>query len=540
VSSQVKELGLGDYINLVARRWRWLVGTLIVGLALVAAFTFTRDEVYQSRTDVLILTEASTGQFAFEPDVEERLMRSSVTELQLMYGQKYLQSTTEGIGYEPTLEYVLLAPVESNEKNVGSVIRVISSESNPQLAQISAQVFATLYVADRTADDLRDVTRGRDVSTQLRDDLEARREEIRKPIVELRSQRSRTIDPNVIRELDEQIDQLEIDSSASLTSLNQQIGAINASLVGLEQAIVSIEADNVATRIINDAFLPVNPVSPNVPRNLIFGAIAAFLLGLLLATVRELLDSRANDASELASLTDTPVIAAVPLLARDRSRPGGVRSFADLVDKQTDPYRSLLDSVWLSGTSQRVKVIAVTGVRPGVGGTQTAVNIAQAQARSGAAVCLVDADFGHPDALTRLGVQAEGMGLADLLSGRSVLDDAITSTDIDRLDVLGAGMVDRWTADYLRSQRLGDLFTAMGDRYELIVVDTSSISGLSDSRTVAAHCDGVIVVYDEASSKRDDVVTAVEVLRSAHARPVGLVANRSGARQQIHLADSST
>jgi capsular exopolysaccharide synthesis family protein len=540
VSSQVKELGLGDYVSLLARRWRWLVGTFVVGLTLVAAFTFTRDEVFQSRTDILILTETSTGQFAFEPEVEERLTRSPVTELQLMYGQKYLEAAAEGIDYTPTLEFVLLAPTDSSDLSDGSVLRVISSESNPQLAQVSAQVFSTLYVRDRNADDLRDVTRGRDVATDLRDSLDARRAEIRAPILELRRQRATTIDPNVVLELDAQIQQLEADSAASLNSLNLQISAVNENLVGLEQAIASLESDNQATRIINDAFLPKNPVSPDVPRNLIFGAIAALLLGLLLATVRELLDSSAKDASELATLADTPIIAAVPQLKRDRSKPGGLKSFADLPDEQTDPYRTLLDSVWLSGNSKRVKTIAITAVRPGLGSTQTAVNMAQAQARSGAAVCLVDASFARPDVLARLGLKADGPGLADLLSDRCVLDDAITSTTIGELDVVGAGLVDRWTADYLRSQRLGDLFAAMGERYELIIVDTSSISALGDSRTVAAQCDGVVVVYDEAASKRDEVVTAVDVLRSAHARPIGLVANRSGSRQQIHLADSST
>jgi polysaccharide biosynthesis transport protein len=540
VSSQVNELGLGDYVGLLARRWRWLVGTFLVGMTLVAAFTFTRDEVYQSRTDVLILTEASSGQFSFEPDVELRLTRSAVTELQLMFGQKYLQATADAIGYEPSLEFVLLAPTDSSKVGDGSVIRIISSESNAQLAQVSAQAFATLYVDARNADDLADVTRGRDVSNQIRDDLEARRTEIRQPIQELRAQRATTLDPRVVLELDAQIDQLEADAAASLNSLNQQISAVNASLVGLEQAIASLGSDNVATRIINDAFLPANPVAPNVPRNLIFGTLASLLLGLLCATLRELLDNRANDASELASLTDTPIIAAIPQLKRDRSRPGGLSPFSELSEDQTDPYRALLDSIWLSGTSKRVKTIAVTAVRTGVGSTQTAVNMAQAQARSGAAVCLVDASFGQPDTLARLGLREDGPGLADLLSDRCAIDDAMTKTEIDRLDVVGAGLVDRWTADHLRSQRLGDLFSKLGERYELIVVDTSSINGLSDSRTVAAQCDGVVVVYDENSSKRDDVVAAVEVLRSAHARPVGLVANRSDARRQIHLADSST
>lgn len=539
MSSQVKELGLGDYVNLLTRRWRWLIGAFVIAMALVSAFTFTREQVYQSRSDILVLTPTSTGQFAFEPDVETRLSRNAIAELQLIVGQRYLIAATDLLGYEPTLQFFLLAPPDSAKLNESSVIRILSFESSPERAQNSAQAFASIYVADRQADDLRDITDARSVAVELRGDLDARRVAIRAPILELRQQRAATVDDIVRQDLAQQIDQLESDSSASINSLTQQISAVNTEIVNLDQTIASLESGKAATRTINDAFLPLNPVSPDVPRNLLFGGIAALLIGLLLAALRELLDSSAGNASELATLSDTPVIAAVPQLRRSRGQPGGVTPFADLVDAESGPYRALLDSVWLSGNGRRVKTIAVTAVSTGLGSTQTAVNMAQAQARSGTSVCLIDTDFGNPSVMARLGRQESGPGLADLLSERCVLDDALSSTDIAGVDVIGVGTVDRWTADYLRSQRLGDLFTTLGERYTMIVVDTSSISGLSDSRTVASQCDGVVVVYDETLSKRDDVVNAIDVLRSAHARPVGLVSNRSGGRQQIHPADSS-
>ncbi len=538
MSSQVKELELGDYVNLVGRRWRWIVGTVVVGLALVAAFTFTRDEVYQSRTDLIVLTPNSTGQFAFEPRVEERLVRSSLVELQLMAGQVYLRDAEAQLGYEPNITFNLIDSANPRDPSDSSVIRMTARESSAARAQASAQAFADNYVARRTADDLRDITEGRDLAGQLRTDLEEQRLELRRPILELQAERAASLDPAVIEELTIQIDRLENDSRASVQAISQQIGVVNANIVELDQAINSLDRGNSATRVINDAFLPQAPVSPNVPRNLMLGTVVALLLGLLLATLRELLDTSAGDATELATLADTPIIASVPLLARDRSQPGGVRRFASLTNDQASPYRVLLDSVWLSGNGTRIKTVAVTSVKSGLGSTQTAVNMAQAEARRGAAVCLVDADFDDPELLERLGLDDSGPGLADILSDRCTLNDAITPTDVTELDVLGAGLVDQWASNYLRSNRLSEVLGALSSRYELIIVDTASISGLAEARTVASQCDGVVVVYDEAVSKRDDVVNAVGVLRSAHARPLGLVSNRSTVRQQIHIGES--
>lgn len=537
MSQQVKELGLDDYVGLAAKRWRWIVGAVIIGTTLVAAFTLTRDEEFLSRADILVLTEESQGQFSFDPVVEERLIRSPLAELQLMLAQRYYRSATEAIGYVPELEFTILAGANPKEPTESSVLRVISRESSPERAQQSAQVFVDTYVALRNGEDLADVTQGRQLALDLLDDVEERRNALRQPILDLQRERRQSDDPVRIQELNDEIDRLDASTNGAISTLNNQIGAVNTDLVGLEQAINSLDAGSAATRVINDAYLPLDPVSPDVPRNLILGFIVSVLLGLLLATLRELLDSGASDPSELASMADTPIIAAVPPLRKDRSAPGGVLPFSLLPEDQASSYRVLLDSMWLSGNG--ICSVAVTAARPGLGSTQTAVNMAQAEARRGVAVCLVDADFSHPSVLQRLGVESDGPGLADLLHDRCVLDDAITPTDVSKLDVVGAGFVDRATLDQLRSRRFGDLLEELQKRYELIVVDTSSVSALVDSRTVASQCDGVIVVYDHTLARRD-VVTAVEVLRAAHARPVGLVSNRSNTRQQIHLVDAST
>lgn len=536
MSSQVKELELGDYVNLIKRRWRWIAATFVVGVVLVAAFTFTRDEAYRSRADILVLTDNSTGQFTFDPEVEDRLVRNSIAELQVMNSQQFIVSAEQTLGYEPNVNFDLLGSVTGRAED-SSVIRVTSSESTPERAAASAQTFSELYVAQRTAGDLRDITEGRDLALELREDLDARRVALRAPVLELRADRNASLDPAVIQELTTQIDEIEADTAGALNSINQQIGAVNADLVLLEQAIASLETGNSATILINDAFLPSAPSSPNVPRNLLLGAVAALLLGFFLATLRELLDSGAGDATELATLAETPIIASVPTLKSARSEPGGVMPFAELSHDQSSPYRALLDSVWLSQNGSPVSSVAVTAVGVGQGGTQTSVNLAQAEARRGAAVCIVDADFARPGVAERLGLSRPDLGLADLLADRCIIDDVITPTEVSGLDLVGAGGVDRATPDHLRSTRLGDLLAELIERYEFVVVDTPSISGLVDSRTIASQCDATVVVYDEGRSKRDDVVDAVEILRAARANPVGLVSNRSYTRRQIHLAD---
>ena len=536
MANQARELSLGDYVGVAKRRWPWIVGTFVIGLGLVAVFTLTRDQVYTSRADVLLLTETSAGQFSFEPAVEQRLERSSIAELQVAVGQKYLVSATDALGYVPDVELSLVPSANANDPSSSSVLRVVGSGSSADVAMTSAQVFADTYVTTRTAEDVEDLQAASALSDEQIASLQARRDEIEAPVAELRSQRLEATDPAAAALLDAQISSQEATTRSALASIDEQLAVVSAEAVELDQTLSALDGGVTAARILNPAYLPEAPTSPDVPRNLLLGAVVALVLGLLLATLRELLDAGASDAHELASAAETPVIAAVPRLRRDRGAPGGVVPFSELPDEQSSPYRVLLDSVWLSQNGRAIRTVAVTAVRTGLGSTQTAVNMALAEARRGVDVCLVDADFSAPAVERRLGLSTHETGLADLLAGRSDLDVAVALTETPGLDVIGPGRVDRSTPDHLRSARLGDLLTELRSRYELVVVDTPSISGMAGSRTVASQCDGVVVVYDHASSKRDDVVTAVDVLRSAKARPIGLVSNRSSVDQQIHLS----
>lgn len=531
MTGQVTELGLADYVHAVRRRWRWLLGVLVICVGLVSAFVFTKEPVYQSDADVLILTEGSTGLFPLEQTVELQLLRNPLSELQLATSQQYKRAVFEKLGGGSDVEISLVTTPGAGDIENSSVIRFDATGSTAQKAGTAAQTYAETYIELRNQDDIRAAQNGLSVTTDLLADLTDQLATVQAPIVERRNERIGTEDPIRLDQLNREIADLEADSQSTINALTTQINDVGRQVIDFEQAVASLESRDAASRVLNAAQLPSEPISPDIPLSLGASVLVGLVLGLLLAGFRELLDTGAQNPTELAELADAPVIASIPQLSKQRSARGGVMPFDQLPPVQAGAYRVLLNSLWFNSNGSRPRSVAVTSVREGIGSSQTAVNLAQAEARRGVDVLLIDADFANPTVLERLGLLDEGAGLADLLSSRCGVEDAIRATGIDNLHVIGTGSVDKTTPDRLRSNRLQSLIGEIEPRYELIVVDTPPTTGVVDSRAVASQCDGVVVVYDPNSSKRRDVADATDTLRSAKAHVVGLVSNRTRLRR---------
>jgi len=75
-----------------------------------------------------------------------------------------------------------------------------------------------------------------------------------------------------------------------------------------------------STKIIDYAKVPVQPVSPNVSRNCVLGAMMGVVVALVYLTLRFLLDVRIKDEEDLNMLFDVPVLAQIPAFLPEGSR----------------------------------------------------------------------------------------------------------------------------------------------------------------------------------------------------------------------------
>ncbi len=94
--------------------------------------------------------------------------------------------------------------------------------------------------------------------------------------------------------------------------------AIANSLTAVFQREVKeiMKMDNV--QIIDEAPLPLTPVSPNRPRNLVLGILVGLMLGFGIAILIEYLDRSIKSEEQITELIGIPVLASVPRIAREQ------------------------------------------------------------------------------------------------------------------------------------------------------------------------------------------------------------------------------
>src|SRR3954467_15936319 len=144
-----------------------------------------------------------------------------------------------------------------------------------------------------------------------------------------------------------------------------------------------------------------------------------------------------------------------------------------------------------------MQVTAVVNQKGGVGKTTTTINIGRALARVGRRVLLIDID--EQGALTFHFLGADGDDLASLYDvigshAKTPLADAITSTDVDQIDVMPANddlallNNDLVVAGVGRETRSSQALTTVADDYDDILIDCPpSLPRLTVNALVAAH-----------------------------------------------------
>lgn len=169
-------------------------------------------------------------------------------------------------------------------------------------------------------------------------------------------------------------------------------------------------------------------------------------------------------------------------------------------------------------------VVAVTSAVRGEGVSLTAANLALTAARSrDARVALVDCDLrrGGLGQLFGMGARA---GLAEVLSGKSEVGEALGRFHEGHVAVIGAGRAPgAESASLLAGLRFAQTLSLLRTLFDEIYLDVPPALATADAQVVAYKVDGIVLVARAGLTPREQVAAAVRQLAGA---PVwGLVLN---------------
>ncbi|MET0498697.1 MAG: CpsD/CapB family tyrosine-protein kinase [Steroidobacteraceae bacterium] len=172
--------------------------------------------------------------------------------------------------------------------------------------------------------------------------------------------------------------------------------------------------------------------------------------------------------------------------------------------------------------------LAIVSPRSGDGKTTTAINLAVALAcDSSRTVLLVDLDLRRPGIAKRMGVEIEA-GVEDYLEAHAPIERLLFHPiGYERMVILPARASVDNSSELLMGGRARELARELKSRYanRIILYDLPPVLEADDALAFMPNVDAALMVVRERRTQRDDIVSAMDLLRDTPI--VGTVLNGS-------------
>ncbi|HEX2255837.1 MAG TPA: polysaccharide biosynthesis tyrosine autokinase [Afifellaceae bacterium] len=314
------------------------------------------------------------------------------------------------------------------------------------------------------------------------------------------------------------------------------------------------------SRIIEAATVPGAPSKPNRKSIIIMGFLLSLAGGAGLALLLEQLDNGFRTGRQVEEVFGAPLLASVPMLEEghgetslagllEQARRGigerlpwlgmGADSPASgqnanarrVLDKPLSPFteaiRSLRMGIRYASLDQPPRTILVTSALPGEGKSTLAANLAQHAANTGEKVLMIDMDLRRPT-LTAIHAPDAQDGLVELLTGEALSGDVVRIDPETGLRFIPASRSELVThaAEVLGSRKVKDFLWRLRDIFDLIVIDSSPLLPVTDSRALVAAVDAVVFVVRWETTGRDAVRSALRQTFGLDQKLLGVVLNQ--------------
>jgi succinoglycan biosynthesis transport protein ExoP len=274
-----------------------------------------------------------------------------------------------------------------------------------------------------------------------------------------------------------------------------------------------------AVKSISPAETPDYPSSPNIDLNIAISAFAGLFCGVVVAFLIEYLDTSVKTMADAEQLLGLPVLTIIP-------NKGGPMPLTQQTARlpHAEGYRILRAKLNLKVQNGLGPTVTMLSGGPGEGKSTTIYNLAIVCAQSGQSVILVDCDLRRPTIHDLLDVSNEH-GVSNFLRGEGDPLDYIQQTSLPKLHVLTAGETPIAEIGNFSGDKIRALFDELKQRYDLVLIDSPPVLGISDGSIIAREVDYVILVIQHRRYPREISLRAKRAIEEVHGNCVGMVLN---------------
>jgi Mrp family chromosome partitioning ATPase/capsular polysaccharide biosynthesis protein len=480
---------LGDYLHVVRRR-KWLIlatGALLLVAALVRSSQ--QDSLYSASSEVLLSrtplpteiiggTDQGSGQ---QPDRVAKT-EAAVAAVPAVAARVLREADVSDMTVEQFLAHSS-ATAKTDADLLVLNVRAGTAEEAATLASEYARQFSA-YRKELDTAALRDA----------RIDLERRIEELRA---------RRDADKDLLAEYESQAQQL-----------------------GTAEALATGNTSVIRTPLAADA----TKIRPRPFRDAVLAGVIGLLLGIVIAFLRDAVDTRIRAAEEIGDQLGVPLLARIPEPPRPLQMSDGLVMLADPNGREAEAFRMLRTNFDFVNVERGARTIMVTSASQRDGKSTTVANLAVALARAGKNVVLVDLDLRRPY-LHRFFDLADEPGVTNVVLEQASVDQALSKTWASEepaeltaapaaggarrssrakeparsatngrapagsvLEVMPSGTLPPNPGEFVSTRALATLLDRLRERADFVLIDAPPMIGIGDAMTISAKVDGIVLV----------------------------------------------
>jgi succinoglycan biosynthesis transport protein ExoP len=265
-----------------------------------------------------------------------------------------------------------------------------------------------------------------------------------------------------------------------------------------------------------------DPVSPKVTLYLSLGAVVGLIFGIAIAFFLEYLDTSVKSLEDVERYLQVPVLAVIP-------KDVGVLHKQSGMSPDAEAYRILRTNIEFNRKNPEDNAITIVSGGAGEGKSTTLVNLAYVCAQGGYTTLMIDADLRRPRLHTFFDIN-NSVGLTNYLTTDLMLEDVILQTPVDNLYFLPSGILPADAAGILNSRRMSVLIQDVKQRFDLILVDSPPILGVSDASVLASEVDLTMIVVQHRKLPRNMLLRVKHAVENVGGQVIGVVLNNVDVR----------
>lgn len=259
------------------------------------------------------------------------------------------------------------------------------------------------------------------------------------------------------------------------------------------------------------------PSSPNYKLNLIVGAVAGVLFGIVVAFIYNYFDTSVKTLEDAERSLGLPVLGVIPQDAGLLILQGGNSPDAEA-------YRILRTNVELKKALFKSTVYTIVSANAAEGKTTTLSNLAFTYAQAGYTTLMIDADLRRPR-LARYAELKSEVGLTNYLTGEMALKDIIFLTGEDNLYLMPSGPLPTDPSGLIGSYRMEQLIAEVSKKFDVVLIDSPPVLGVSDASLLVSKSDATLLVLQPRKMPLRALLRAKELIKNAGGNLMGLVMN---------------